>query len=183
MSDEPATPPGSRRGLWTWIIVGALSLIFLGGLAVPGHGPQRLGYRLQSWHQMGNIALSLKAYQRQHNGKLPVRFAELVSEDLDESRRFYFSSRYTTSVRPKDIDSPDLIDRFTPYGFGQLPDGNPYVHERPGMWDDGTVGYMILGAYDQPPDDWRSYRVTAAEFERLVRENFAKPARAARTAP
>ncbi len=122
---------------------------------------------------MQNIALSLKAYQKDHSRNLPARLSELVPDYNDGPDLFYFASPYTTSVRPLDSSPmPALIDGFTPYGYGLLPDGEPYVFERPGMWADGTVAYLVLGHFDRSRDDWRSCRVTVEEFQKLLSKNF-----------
>jgi len=172
MTDENNTASQPKRK-WVGWVIGLTVIVILVGLGIPGHGPQRMGYRMMSWHQMQNIALSLKAYQKDHSGKLPARLSDLLPDYYDGPELFYFASPYTTSVRPLDSSpTPALIDGFTPYGYGQLPDGAPYVFERPGMWTDGTVAYMILGHYGQPPDDWRSCRVTIEVFQKLLSKNF-----------
>ncbi len=174
MTDESNTASQPKRKWVRWVI-GFIVIVMLAGATFRDQGGMRLqrsAYSVKSWYLMKVIAVLLKDYQKDHSGNLPVRLSELVPDYIDGPEIFYFASPYTTSVLPLDLSTPNLIDGFTPYGYGQLPNGDPYVFERPGMWADGTVAYLILDHNDKPPVDWRSYRVTVEVFQELLSQNF-----------
>ncbi len=86
---------------WVGWIIGIICVVIIGGLPLPRPALQLSGYRILSWNRMQNIALTLKAYQKDHSGKLPDHFSELVPDYYDGPELFYFSSPIPGACSPQ----------------------------------------------------------------------------------
>lgn len=152
-----------------------LGILMVSWMLLPfGHGLRSMGYHVNSWAKMEGIAKSLYHFREEHNGVMPVRLSELVPKYL-LSENLLFYSPYTTSVMPTETKSqPELIDFFSPYSFAVLQDQRILVSERPGMWLDGTMTYLLLDDRMQPVGTANSCRVTLYEFQRRLLSQFQK---------
>jgi hypothetical protein len=132
---------------------------------------QSKGYQTKSRNWMSQIALAVEAFELDHNGKGPGELADLVPKYISDAGGFLFESPYTSTVKPMQSVNPsrEMIEVFSAYVYVPLAKGAFVIAERPGMWKDGTVGYVFFG---EKRDTSNYHRVSVDEFQRLVAEGF-----------
>ena len=115
---------------------------------------------------MKQIGLGIELFRRDHDNQFPHKLSELVPEYISAPNVFFLQSPYTTSFTPPNTAfPPELIDVFSAYFFEVLPDHRLLITERPGLWKDGTMTYLLLDSKMQPVGTSRSCCVTPYEFE------------------
>jgi hypothetical protein len=167
--EDRSQKSGKRIAFWVIALAG---IAVLAGIALPGHGPLRNGYHAMSWTQMKQISLGIEQFRRDHHDQFPHRLSELAPEYIGSLNVFFFQSPYTTSFTPPyTAFPPELIDVFSAYIFEVLPDQRLLIAERPGLWKDGTMTYLLLDSKMEPVGTVKSCRVTPYEFElRFMRQ-------------
>ncbi|MEI9963198.1 MAG: hypothetical protein WDM76_19415 [Limisphaerales bacterium] len=170
----------SKMKLLKRVLVGFLilfTLLVLLAILFPGLGPKRMGSHLASWQRMNQIALAINQYRQAHDGANPQKFSQLVPVYANW-QTFFIHSKYNTGLCfiPTNVEAhPELIDLFSPYSFALLPDKRILIWERPGMWTDDTMRYLLFDNDNQPTNIFQLFHsnsITAEVFEEKFLGNF-----------
>jgi len=153
-------------------VIVLVAIAVLVGIALPHHGTLSMGYHVQSWMQMKQIGFGIEQFRRDHDGHYPHRLSELAPEYFSAPNVFFFQPPGATSFRPPNTAlPPELIDVFSAYVFEVLPDQRLLITERPGLWKDGKMTYLLLDSKMEPVGTFQSCCVTPYEFElRFMRQ-------------
>jgi hypothetical protein len=158
-------------------VLASLALVVVVILSLPNYGGiNTKGLKIKSQSNLRNISLGYRVYSQDHNGNLPSSFRELYPKYLDEKSVFYCQGlKGLGGYLPHDVEGA-LIEYTSVYRDAMISKDLHILHEQPGMWDDGTICYLILEKRDGEWD-WKNgetNRVSHHEFERILAQRLAQ---------
>ena len=152
-----------RMRMWGFIIFGVLLYWEYGDVQTPHLSHTQIKQR-ESNTRLESIARKVKAYMKEHDGQKPINLTCILNPDEKtvDVQMIFRAPGHPVPVSERVITNDlSILEKYADYVLPTNTITDILVHEKPGLWDDGTVAVYLLNRYG-------SWRVKHEMFLRLL---------------